>query len=110
MGDAVLAVVRFATGTAARTGQSVGASLAICRRIGMSRKAVRKLPRSGATEFCYVPGEPDRLLTENAGRASWERLTLMRAVEELRGLVYGGGYDAVTRHACGWQPSPVGPD
>lgn len=76
----------------------------------MSRKAVRKLSRSGATEFCYVPGEPDRLLMENAGRASWERLTLMRAVEELRGLVHGGGYDALPRHACGWQQSPVGPD
>jgi transposase len=76
---------------------------------------VRKVLRSGATEFRYERGEQpqpklgawrgelDRLLTENAGRASRERLTLMRVFEELRGLGYGGGYDAVRRYARGWQ-------
>src|SRR5262249_39362974 len=32
-----------------------------------------------------------------------ERLTLMRVFEELRGLGYEGGYDAVRRYARGWQ-------
>ena len=39
----------------------------------------------------------------NAGRASRERLTLIRVFEELRGLGYEGGYDAVRRYAAGWQ-------
>ncbi len=90
---------------------------AICRRLGVSRKVVRKVLRTGATEFRYERGEQpqpklgawrgelDRLLTENAGRASRERLTLMRVFEELRGLGYGGGYDAVRRYARGWQRS-----
>ena len=88
---------------------------AICRRLGVSRKVVRKVLRSGATEFRYERGEQpqpklgawrgelDRLLTENAGRASRERLTLMRVFEALRGLGYAGGYDAVRRYARGWQ-------
>jgi hypothetical protein len=43
----------------------------------------------------------DRLLAENAGRASRERLTLMRLFEVLRGLGYEGGYDTVRRYARG---------
>jgi transposase len=90
---------------------------AICRQLGLSRKVVRKVLRSGATEFRYERaeqpqpklgawrGELDRLLAENAGRASRERLTLMRVFEELRGLGYGGGYDTVRRYARGWQRS-----
>ena len=90
---------------------------AICRQLGLSRKVVRKVLRSGATEFRYERAEQpqpklgawrdalDRLLTENAGRASRERLTLMRVFEALRGLGYGGGYDAVRRYARGWQRS-----
>jgi transposase len=92
---------------------------AICRRLGVSRKVVRKVLRTGATEFRYERGEQpqpklgawrgelDRLLTENAGRASRERLTLMCVFEELRGLGYGGGYDAVRRYARGWQRARV---
>ena len=90
---------------------------AICRQLGLSRKVVRKVLRTGATEFRYERAEQpqpklgawrdelDRLLTENAGRASRERLTLMRVFEELRGLGYGGGYDTVRRYARGWQRS-----
>ena len=71
--------------------------------------------RSGATEFVYerkVQPQPkigpwreelDRLLAVNAARASRERLTLIRIFEELRGLGYDGGYDAVRRYAAGWQ-------
>jgi transposase len=88
---------------------------AICRQLGLSRKVVRKVLRSGATEFRYERGGPpqpklgawrgelDHFLTENAGRASRERLTLMRVFEALRGLGYAGGYDAVRRYARGWQ-------
>jgi transposase len=90
---------------------------AICRELGLSRKVVRKVLRSGATEFRYertrqpMPklgawqGELDRLLEENAGRASRERLTLMRVFEALRGLGYAGGYDTVRRYARGWARS-----
>ncbi len=91
----------------------------ICRRLGLSRKVVRKVLRSGATEFHYERaeqprpklgawrGELDRLLEENAARAGRERLTLMRVFEALRGLGYGGGYDAVRRYGRGWQRSRV---
>ena len=93
---------------------------AICRRLGVSRKVMRKVLRTGATEFRYERGEHpqpklgawrdelDRLLTGNAGRASREQLTLMRVFEELRSHGYGGGYGAarrgaVRRYARGWQ-------
>ena len=90
---------------------------AISRDLGFSRKVVRKVLRSGATEFRYertrqpLPklgpwqGELDRLLEENAGRPSRERLTLVRVFEALRGLGYGGGYDTVRRYARGWENS-----
>ena len=54
---------------------------------------------SGETAFERQPqpiAELDRLPV-NAGRASRERLTLIRDVRELRGLGYEGGYDAVRR-------------
>jgi transposase len=83
----------------------------ICRDLGLSRKVVRKVLRSGATEFRYprtrqpLPklgpwqAELDRLLEENAARPSRERLTLVRLFEALRGLGYAGGYDTVRRYA-----------
>ena len=36
------------------------------------------------------------------GKAARERLTLIRLFEELRGIGYGGGYDAVRRYARQW--------
>jgi transposase len=45
----------------------------------------------------------DKLLAANAGKASRERLTLLRIFEDLRGRGYEGGYDAVRRYARGWQ-------
>jgi transposase len=86
----------------------------IARALNISRNTVRKVLRSGATSFAYereVQPRPklgqwrealDRLLTANAAKASRERLTLIRIFEELRGLGYEGGYDAVRRYAKGW--------
>ena len=45
----------------------------------------------------------NRLLEENERRRRRERLTLIRVWEELRGLGYEGGYDAVRRYARRWQ-------
>ena len=87
----------------------------ICRELDISRNTVRKILRSGATAFEYersVQPQPkigpwreelDRLLAVNAARSSRERLTLIRIFEELRGLGYDGGYDAVRRYARVWQ-------
>ena len=87
----------------------------ICRELRVSRKVVRKVLRSEATEFrCEREQQPmprlgpwreelDRLLAANEGRPGRERLTLIRVFEELRGLGYEGGYDAVRRYARTWR-------
>lgn len=87
----------------------------ICRELNLSKKVVRKVVRSGATEFTYKrtvqprpklgawTGELDRLLEVNAARGSREKLALMQVYEELRGLGYEGSYDAVRRYAAGWK-------
>jgi transposase len=86
----------------------------IVRELHVSRNTVRKVLRSGATEFTYLrevqplpklgrwKGDLDRLLAANAAKPARERLTLMRVFEELRGLGFEGGYDAVRRYARGW--------
>ncbi len=88
---------------------------AICRELRVSRKTVRKVIRSEETEFTYERrsqpqpkigpwrDELDRLLAANAARPSRERLSLVRVFEELRGLGYDGGYDAVRRYAADWR-------
>ena len=43
------------------------------------------------------------MLLENEGKSARERLTLIRIFEELRGLGYAGGYDAVRRHGANWR-------
>ena len=84
---------------------------AICREFRVSRKVVRKVIRSEATEFRYERGrqplpkigpwraEIDALLLANESKPVRERLTLIRIFEELRALGYGGSYDAVGRYA-----------
>jgi len=87
----------------------------ICRELGLSRKVVRKVIRSGATEFHYErEHQPlpkigpwrerlDAILLANAAKPAREQLTLTRVYEELRGAGYDGSYDAVRRYAKGWR-------
>jgi len=87
----------------------------IVRELHVSRNTVRKVLRSGATEFTYereVQPRPklgrwkddlDRLLAGNEAKSARERLTLIRLFEELRGHGYEGGYDAVRRYARNWE-------
>jgi transposase len=88
---------------------------AISREFRLSRKVVRKVIRSEATEFHYerrrqpLPRidpwreQLDALLLTNEETSARERLTLMRVFEELRRLGYQGGYDAVRRYARVWR-------
>jgi len=87
----------------------------IVRALKVSRNTVRKVLRSGATAIEYgraVQPRPklgrwradlDRMLAENEEKPARERLTLVRVFEELHGLGYAGGYDAVRRYARVWR-------
>jgi transposase len=88
---------------------------AICRELNLSRKVVRKVIRTGATEFRYErESQPlpkigpwrdqlESLLAANEGKPAREQLTLIRIFEALRGLGYDGSYDAVRRYAKAWR-------
>ena len=81
----------------------------ICREFRVSRRVVRKVIRSQATESRYersrqplprinpLRDQLDSLLLENEGKPARERLTLIRIFEELRAVGYEGSYDAVRR-------------
>jgi transposase len=83
----------------------------IVRDLRVSRNTVRRVLRSGATEFSYereVQPRPklgawteelERRLAENEARPRRERLDLVRIFEDLRTRGYGGGYDAIRRYA-----------
>ena len=72
----------------------------ICRELRVSRRVVRKVIQSQATEFRYERSRQplpridpwrdqlDGLLLENEGKPARERLTLIRIFEELRALGY----------------------
>jgi transposase len=87
----------------------------IVRDLGVSRNTVRKVLRSGETALSYersvqpLPklgpwaADLERLLETNERKARRERLTLVRVFEELQGVGYRGGYDAVRRYARGWR-------
>jgi transposase len=87
----------------------------IVRDLGISRNTVRKALRSEETSFVYgrdtqpLPKlgpwskKLDDLLETNAKKLARERLTLIRVFEDLRGLGYEGGYDAVRRYARKWR-------
>ena len=89
---------------------------AICRELKVSRKVVRKVLRSRRDGVPLRARRCSRCRRSVRGRTSWsgcwrrtrrkparERLTLIRIFEELRGLGYEGGYDAVRRYARSWQ-------
>ena len=88
----------------------------ICREFRLSRKVVRKVIRSEATEFHYERGRQplpridpwreqlDGMLLANEGKSRRERLTLMRVFEELRGL----GYERAATIRFGATPKPGG--
>ena len=96
-------------------------SKAICREFRLSRKVVRKVIRSEATEFRYERGRQplpridpcrdqlDGLLLANEEKPARERLTLIRIFEELRALGYEGSYDAVRRYAKRWRAERAAP-
>ena len=83
----------------------------IFRELKVSRNTVRKVLRSGAICFEYARevqplpklgpwrADLDRMLATNEAKSGRERLRLIRLFEELRGLGYEGGYDAVRRYA-----------
>ena len=83
----------------------------IVRALKVSRNTVRKVLRLGSTAFDYARemqplpkvgpwrADLDRMLAANEAKSTRERLTLIRVFEELRGLGYAGGYDAVRRYA-----------
>ena len=87
----------------------------ICREFRVSRRVVRKVIRSQATEFRYERSRQPRpridpwrdqfegLLLANAGKPAREQLTLIRIFEELRAIGYEGSYDAVRRYAKRWR-------
>lgn len=87
----------------------------ICRDLRVSRKVVRNVIRSDATEFHYErERQPlpkigpwrerlDALLLGNDAKSARERLTLIRLYEELRELGYEGSYDAIRRYAKSWR-------
>ena len=87
----------------------------ICRELRVSRRVVRKVIRSQATEFRYERSRQPRpridpwreqldgLLLENEGKPVRERLTRIRIFEELRAVGYEGSYDAIRRYAKRWR-------
>jgi len=87
----------------------------IVRDVKVSRNTVRKVIRSDRTAFSYgrqVQPMPklgpwrdalEGMLEANEGKGKRERLTLLRISEDLEGLGYGGGYDAVRRYARAWR-------
>ena len=87
----------------------------IVRELHVSRNTVRKVLRSGETEFSYerevqplpklgrFQAELDQLLATNEAKPARDRLTLIRVFEALQSQGYDGGYDAVRRYARNWQ-------
>jgi len=87
----------------------------ICRELRISRKVVRKVIRTGATEFRYERSRQpmprlgvwrERLeasLEANAQKPPRDRLTLVRIFEDMQGLGFDGSYAAVRRYAVSWR-------
>src|SRR5699024_4839826 len=87
----------------------------ISRERGISRNSVRKILRSGDTEFSYErPSQPlpklgafvsqlEVMLEANERRPKRDRLRLTRIFDDLRREGYAGGYDSIRRYARRWR-------
>ena len=87
----------------------------IARELGIARDTVRKVLRSGATEFTYkrtVQPQPrlgpwvetlTAILEAEAKLPRRERRTTQRLFEELRGHGYDGAHDSVHRFVRAWR-------
>ena len=95
-------------------------SKSIARDLNLPRNTVRRVLRPGETSFsCEREKQPhpwlgrwkselERMLLENSGKPSRERLALIRLFEALRDLGCEGGYDAVRRFARSWTRAHAG--
>jgi transposase len=87
----------------------------IARELGVARDTVRKVLRSGATEFSYrrsVQPQPKlgawvpvltEILESEAKLPKRERRSTQRLFEELRGRGYDGAHDSVHRFVKAWR-------
>ena len=87
----------------------------ICRLLEISRGTVRKIVRSGATEFKYVrKSQPypklgpwrkrlEKILEENEALPKKQRRRMTRIWKELVNDGYDGGYASVCRYAKKWR-------
>ena len=87
----------------------------ICRILKMGRGTVRKIIRSGVTEFKYErKSQPypkiehwrerlDKILEENEALPKKQRRRMTRIWKELTNDGYDGGYDSVRRYAKKWR-------
>jgi transposase len=87
----------------------------IARELGIARDTVRKVLRSGATEFTYkreIQPQPKlgawvtvltEILEAEANLPRRERRSTQRLFEELRGHGYDGAHDSVHRFVKGWR-------
>ena len=87
----------------------------IARDLRVSKNTVRKVVRGDETSFSYARkiqpmpklgpwvDELERQLEANEKKPRRDRLSLPRIHEDLAALGYGGGYDAVRRHARTWR-------
>ena len=87
----------------------------ICRILKMGRVTVRKIIRSGVTEFNYERKSQfyrklgpwrerlDKILEENEALKKNQRRGMTRIWKELTNDGYDGGYDSVRRYAKKWR-------
>ena len=92
----------------------------IARELGVARDTVRKVLRSGATEFVYKREvQPQRrlgawietltaILEAEDKLPRRERRTTVRLFEELRGRGYDGAHDSVHRFVKSWRTERAG--
>jgi transposase len=99
-----------------RLSLSKGESIhSVAKKYRMSRNTVRKIARTGQTEFVYSKRESKRpaldsfvgrlaeILEEDMELPAKERRTAKKVFEQLQREGYEGSYDAVRRYIKGWK-------